>query len=589
MFAALVVAPAPALAAPPAHDIRGVWSGAALNGAASGTVTWESEDCGTGAISGRGATPTDTWTASGTIDGSTVTIAFTGFSSDATYRATGTGSFTDANHISGTFRDTDTHKDVPGTFELVRTSGPPQDGQGCGTGRTTATTVRCDYHVASGTDTCTATVADVGPPPLVAPTGAVTFTSAAGVFTAGDSCTVAPTPGSPGVVSCAVEYRPPSSAFPSVVAAYGGDPRHTASSASSEALVLGGPPEGEDAFPAEEPCSTTGSGAGAGTAPSTPQPWTSKVCAVLGVVGGIVMVAAGGGAEGTVLGIPLGLWLQGGGIVVVIGSFAVIKDPPDPHFAELARPPSAPLGRLPAVRRCGTRARTCARIRPAAVAYLAALKTAAAEGLALAISGNRLSSALAAGDAAASGLQTAAVKLYAGRYAAALAVLHGRGVRLGRALRGAGLDRRVGGADLDEAVSVVKRPPNPAVARALALVGKTPAELAQEVRRAAPKARLGARPTLSSLLARATPTSGYRRDARSMTLENVRDLVRGLTSGHLVAVAAGDTLLNDVSCGPSHPAPRPAEFLAHVRDAVREPAAGLLRSAIAPLASVRVC
>jgi hypothetical protein len=95
-----------------------------------------------------------------------------------------------------------------------------------------ATQVICNLIVATSSDTCTATVSDVDVPAAIVPTGQVTFTSASGgVFSAGDTCNLVATPGSPNTASCSVQFLPPSSAStgPAITASYGGDSHHSAS------------------------------------------------------------------------------------------------------------------------------------------------------------------------------------------------------------------------------------------------------------------------------------------------------------------------------------------------------------------------
>jgi len=241
----LTVAAGAAAAAPPAFDIRGTWQGAAVGSAYSGTTVWETEDCATGSISGRGSGGGSTWPASGTIDGTTVTLTFGPYDQDPSYTATGVGTLVAADRIAGTFHDTETYKEAAGDFQLARSSGPPQDGQGCGTTRhPTIVAVTCDYEVATSVDTCTATVGDIAGAPT-SPTGTVTFAKTGGGFALGDTCTLASSPLAPATASCSVHYPAPIGAttFPAVSATYGGDAGHAEGSGTTEVLALGGPPQ----------------------------------------------------------------------------------------------------------------------------------------------------------------------------------------------------------------------------------------------------------------------------------------------------------------------------------------------------------
>lgn len=75
-------------------------------------------------------------------------------------------------------------------------------------GRATTTSVSCSPSslTAGGVSTCTATVTDVAPPPLTAPTGTVAFSATGGGDLGAPSCLLAPT-ASAGQSSCSVTYR----------------------------------------------------------------------------------------------------------------------------------------------------------------------------------------------------------------------------------------------------------------------------------------------------------------------------------------------------------------------------------------------
>jgi hypothetical protein len=108
----------------------------------------------------------------------------------------------------------------------------------------TFTAVVCTIAAGAGSSTCTAQVADAGPVRSSPPTGTATFTAARGII--GKSCTLAGTPGSPGIAACTVSYTPPSNLVqgepPPVTAEYSGDPAFSGSSGGSgytPASVLG--------------------------------------------------------------------------------------------------------------------------------------------------------------------------------------------------------------------------------------------------------------------------------------------------------------------------------------------------------------
>lgn len=112
-------------------------------------------------------------------------------------------------------------------------AGQVRNGSGvCVVVHPSVTQVICNLIIATASDTCTATVADAAPTGASNPTGTVKFTSAnGGVFSAGDTCTLTPTPLSPNVSSCSVQFLPPSapSTLPAITAAYSGDGLRAAS------------------------------------------------------------------------------------------------------------------------------------------------------------------------------------------------------------------------------------------------------------------------------------------------------------------------------------------------------------------------
>jgi hypothetical protein len=128
-----------------------------------------------------------------------------------------------------TLIETRATSDLPGC-----PAGQFRDGAGtCVVRHPTVTQVICNLVIATATDTCTATVGDAAASGSTNPTGPVTFTSAnGGAFIAGGTCNLIPTPLSPNVSSCSVQFLPPSgpSTFPAITAAYAGDGGHIGSS-----------------------------------------------------------------------------------------------------------------------------------------------------------------------------------------------------------------------------------------------------------------------------------------------------------------------------------------------------------------------
>jgi hypothetical protein len=103
----------------------------------------------------------------------------------------------------------------------------------------TVSQVICNLTIATATDTCTATVGDSAPTGQTNPTGTVSFTSAnGGVFSAGNTCTLTPSPGT--TSSCSVQFVPPTapSTLPAITASYSGDAGHNPSSAQTHYAPL---------------------------------------------------------------------------------------------------------------------------------------------------------------------------------------------------------------------------------------------------------------------------------------------------------------------------------------------------------------
>jgi hypothetical protein len=103
----------------------------------------------------------------------------------------------------------------------------------CITSHPTVTQVICNLVIATAQDTCTATVGDAAPAGSTNPTGTVTFTSSnGGVFVAGNTCSLTPTPLSGNSSSCSVQFLPPTmpSTLPAITANYSGDAIHNPSS-----------------------------------------------------------------------------------------------------------------------------------------------------------------------------------------------------------------------------------------------------------------------------------------------------------------------------------------------------------------------
>lgn len=135
------------------------------------------------------------------------------------------------------------------------------------TARSTATAVSCSPATAVpgiGT-TCTATATDTATGTPTTPAGTVSFAispASDGAFSGNGSCTLSAT-GSAGAASCALTYTPAAGTQGSqtVVAAFGGDAEHAASSSSVFALTVAAPISGPPAT-VTTPVLTGGAAAG---------------------------------------------------------------------------------------------------------------------------------------------------------------------------------------------------------------------------------------------------------------------------------------------------------------------------------------
>lgn len=178
-----------------------------------------------GSLSGEGIEPGGTPFAviSGHVSGSSVTIVTTYDASfDGGYVATFVGTVS-GESMSGTWSS---NVGQSGTWTATLAAGTGNPTNKPAAPGSSFTAVECNISiVAPDTSTCTAQVAGYSAKKLVSPTGTVSFQSSIG--TIGTSCTLAATPGSPGISSCTVSYLPapglPAGQVPSVTAHYSGD------------------------------------------------------------------------------------------------------------------------------------------------------------------------------------------------------------------------------------------------------------------------------------------------------------------------------------------------------------------------------
>jgi len=250
LVALALIAPAGAGAA---GGISGTWDCCGAGGA--GAQDFNITDSG-GALSGNAVEPDGSSFAliSGHVSGTAVTIVTTYEASfDPGYVATFTGTVS-GETMSGSWTS---NVGQSGTWTATLAAGSGTVKKPAAPG-SSFTAVGCTISVvAPDTSTCTAQVAGYSAKAPVSPTGTVSFTAGSG--TIGSSCTLAATPGSPGISSCTVSYLPAPGLMPgmlpAVTARYSGDASFKGSSGQTtlapQSVVID-----EDENPARARCLT---------------------------------------------------------------------------------------------------------------------------------------------------------------------------------------------------------------------------------------------------------------------------------------------------------------------------------------------
>jgi hypothetical protein len=236
------------------------------------------------------------------------------------------------------------------------------------------------------------------------------------------------------------------------------------------------------------------------------------------------------------------------GIAQVFALNAIIKDPPDPNFGQVAFPaPTAPpLTHVSCS--TGVARAVCARLTARALAYVRALDATTSAAAGLVTSLNRFASATAAGSADGRLLQAGAAKAYAGELASALSVQHQAGRALAAVLHATRSDGRLGPASR---ASVLKRlsstRPLPTwLTRAPAASGAPASAL--DLRKALITAITALPKTLSvaAAVAPGSPPVGFTQLQHSLTVYELAAVVRALANQGAIAHGTGETLLGDL-------------------------------------------
>jgi hypothetical protein len=247
-------------------DVRGTYEAAAC---VSGTLAeceahpqfpqkyvLETEDFGTGALTGKGFTDvcSPIYSITGTISGNTVKFhtVQSGYTSDAVLTSNPEGT-----KLSGTFSDSFGRVNQP-TFGN-RIAGFPCGGGTSGEEEAakkakeakekeesekaakhpTGTSIICNYEFATSQNTCVASVGDGSQVNPTGPTGTVTFTTTSGGFASGAKCSLTVSQSSPTVSNCSLVYQTAESGLPSITATYSGDSTHAASAGHTQFLGSG--------------------------------------------------------------------------------------------------------------------------------------------------------------------------------------------------------------------------------------------------------------------------------------------------------------------------------------------------------------
>ncbi len=484
------------------------------------------------------------------------------------------------------------------TFNPFLTVGAFGIASTCATGeRATGTQVSC-VLMASGTETCDATVGDLGTPPPSTPTGQVSFVSSGGgVFTAGSTCTLSSV--SLGVASCSVQFQPPSEGAPSVTATYLGDAEHTGSSSqSSSPPPVTTVPTGPDSFPTFSIC-----GGPSMAADFRAHSTSGKVCGISMIGGGMAIGADTAGVGLVELGLagsgPIG-WGLAAAVIITGLVTGASSDPPDPNFAALALPPSAPPPKAHFKGSCpsGAAGASCRSLRQSITSYLDAQIAAVPPGVAEATATNRLANAVSAKDSTAIALQTAASKVYYGKVAAAFVNASRSSHALARALSNSHANRTVQVSQILKTVrSLTDRVPAQGL-KLLADLKESQNTIVSQSHSIPSRVQTFLKSALdghhsvplSRLLNMSFNVSGFEKMYNSITVDNLRALVNGLAdvANKTISAANANTLLTDLLCSSDQP-PNVAKFSTDAGKLVPGPYGSLLQYAAIPIAHTHTC
>ena len=235
-------------------------------------------------------------------------------------------------------------------------------------------------------------------------------------------------------------------------------------------------------------------------------------------------------------------------ISLVLYDLAQINDPPDANLAQVALP-SWTL-RTSAGLQCPKKVSrtTCQRLSAALLRYQNALAASESAANGLTTSVNRFSAASQASSQAGRRLQTAALEVYAGQLAAAVAVQQSAGRALASAMRAARVDVRLDARRRLRIVTTLSTPgrlPRSLVSAIIARGATTDAAALSESLAGA-LVQLPKTGSLTGALGAAMPTAGLTALHRSLSVYQVALLVRGLSTQGAVTTAARDVLLADL-------------------------------------------
>jgi hypothetical protein len=276
---------------------------------------------------------------------------------------------------------------------------------------------------------------------------------------------------------------------------------------------------------------------------------------------------------------------------VLANGLAIVHDPPDPHFHQVAVPPPRARVSTRGSGRCPKplSAASCAGLLVASTNYANASAAVAADATATALTANRFTGAVTAGSTSDAFLQAAVGKVYAGELALAMAAEQAAGRALARRLRAAKLDlsldrrtiKRIGSRLAGEVIS--KRLLDVLVADGLA------ANPSQARRVFTTELTGVSGPVdLAAALSATLPSAAFESQYRSIAMSELAAVVNGLAGQGAISSATRQALITDLAIAqaacadPTRRIAAAGKFMTDAGAQVSGPAATLLSDGARP-------